>query len=88
MNDSMLALPWQKPQNRRWLVAGIVMLTLVVMGFYTITNPERLAGSMLLGGQMWLDTLSAIVLPIAHLRLVVASFLSVLAVRVCIWGSC
>ncbi|MBP8000499.1 MAG: DUF2085 domain-containing protein [Chloroflexi bacterium] len=50
MNDSMLALPWQKPQNRRWLVAGIVMLTLVVMGFYTITNPERLAGSMLLGG--------------------------------------
>lgn len=50
MNESMLALPWQKPQNRRWLVLGIVLIVLLLMGFYTITNPERLAGNALLAG--------------------------------------
>ncbi len=50
MNESLLVAPWQKPQNRRWGAAGVVLIALLLMGFYTLTNPERLAGSALLGG--------------------------------------
>lgn len=39
-----------KPVNRRWLIVGIIVVALLLMGFYTVTNPERLAGSALLKG--------------------------------------
>ncbi len=50
MNESLTEMSGQKMVSRRWLAVGIVLIALLLMGFYTVTNPERLSGSVLLKG--------------------------------------
>lgn len=50
MNNSLLASLWQPLPNRRWFAFGVVLAVLLLMGFYTVTNPERLLHTSLLAG--------------------------------------
>lgn len=51
---NQLAQYWQQPQTRRWLVFVLVVGVLLVMGFYTATEPAHLVHSQVLQGADWL----------------------------------
>ncbi|MCA9974387.1 MAG: DUF2085 domain-containing protein [Anaerolineales bacterium] len=51
---NQLVQAWQQPQTRRWLLLALSVGTLLLMGFYTVTEPAHLAHSHALDGVDWL----------------------------------
>ena len=45
---------WQQPTTRRWIVVGVVLIVLFVLGFFTVTNELLLHSSHVLEGADWM----------------------------------